>query len=314
MVTINFQKKNLWFLLVFVIFLVGSVLAWISGDPSLNGHTGDEVFIYINGNSKSLQSAVDDGDFSGSFTGGGSYSGDVFLGQLGEEVIVNVAGSVKSFQEAINDGSLCVAVSGISPANFGTSIYGHSGDEIEVITAEVKDLQTAINDGDFYGCEEINFALSGTPVVNSLGGDTNTGGSISFFTSNPERINDGFTSEWQGISGFASNSQGFGGWVWGVYEAIIMFSSAEINRVEYVRYGYGPLGATEYERVYLYYNGQWNQIYSGGFYDGPMATNTISGSWTGVTGVKVEIRGEAGTVTTVNLHSYLYEIRAWGTA
>ena len=310
---INFHGKNFWFLIFLVVFLIGSVLAWISGSSSLNGHEGGEVFIYINGNSKSLQSAVDEGDFSSSFTGGGSYSGDIFLGQSGDEVIVNVAGSVKSFQDAINDGSLCITAPGASPANFGTSIFGHSGDEVEVITVGVKDLQTAINDGDFYGCEGINHALEGASDVNSLGGDSSTGGSIAFYVANPERMNDGLTNEWQGISGYASNSQGYGGWVWGVYEAIITFSSAEINQVDYVRSGYGPGGSNEYERVYLYYNGQWNQIYSGGFYDGAMATNTITGTWMGVTGVRVEIRGEASTLTTVNLNSYLYEIRAFGT-
>ena len=102
------------------------------------GHGGDEVFIYVNGDSKSLQQAIIDGEFDSDFTGAGSYSDSFIHGHKGEEIIVNVGGAVKSFQDAISDGTLCNFEGGTN-SDFGV-ITGQkqTGDEIWIsITEEV---------------------------------------------------------------------------------------------------------------------------------------------------------------------------------
>ena len=161
------QKLTLFLLSAIIIFLAGAVyvLAWNSGNSVIHGHNGDNIFIYVNGNSKSLQTAMNDGDFSDSFTGGGLYLGSIVRGHSGEEIIVNVAGTPKSLQTAINDGSLCNALAGTSPANFGTETYGNTGDEIQITTTSIKDLQTAINDGDFYGCMPTYLLADSTGIL-----------------------------------------------------------------------------------------------------------------------------------------------------
>ncbi len=161
--------------MVFVVG-VGYVVAWNSGNPQFIGHNADNFFIYINGNSKNLQTSINNGDFDSPFTGGGSYSGNIVQGHPGGQVIVNVGGNAKSFQQAINDGSLCNAIAGTSPANFGTQTYGNTGNEIRVTIDGVnKDLQTAINNEDLSGCvfKYVEASLSrAVPETNSRGGDT----------------------------------------------------------------------------------------------------------------------------------------------
>ncbi|MDP3027630.1 MAG: hypothetical protein Q8N63_08040 [Nanoarchaeota archaeon] len=154
-INLSIQKKDLWLLAAILMFVtaVGYVMAWNSGNPQLMGHNADNVFIYLNGNSKNLQTSINNGDFNSPFTGGGSYSGNIVYGHSGENIIVNVGGNVKSFQQAINDGSLCNAITGTSPANFGANIYGNTGDEIKVTIEGIdKSLQTAINTEDLSGC------------------------------------------------------------------------------------------------------------------------------------------------------------------
>lgn len=163
------QKLNFLspLLVAIIIFLVGAtyVLAWNSGDSGLHGHSGDNVFIYVNGNSKSLQTAINDNEFSSPFTGGGSYSSIILFGQPGEELIVNVAGTQRSLQTAINDGSLCNSAPGTSPQEFGAETYGNTGDEVEIVINSVnKNLQKAINDGDFSACH-VTYIMAETTQI-----------------------------------------------------------------------------------------------------------------------------------------------------
>ena len=117
------------------------------------GHSGNEVYIYINGFSKTLQQAIDDGDFSSPFTGGGSYSGSIIHGHKGEQITVNVGGNIKNLQQVIDDTSLCNSRGEISPSIFGSDNYGNNGDEIEIyISGLDKTLQESINDGNLRGC------------------------------------------------------------------------------------------------------------------------------------------------------------------
>ncbi len=178
MIRIKLEKKDLWLLAAVMVFVagVGYVIAWNSSNPSFMGHNSDNVFIYLNGNSKNLQTAINNGEFYSPFSGGSSYSGQIVQGHPGENVIVNVNGTVKSFQQSINDGSLCNATLGKSPANFGTQTYGNTGNEIRVTIDGVnKDLQTAINNEDLSGCvfKYVDAASSRIiPEIISRGGGT----------------------------------------------------------------------------------------------------------------------------------------------
>lgn len=167
-INLQIQKKDLWLLATILMFVtaVGYVMAWNSGNPQLMGHNADNVFIYLNGNSKNLQTAINNGDFDSPFTGGSSYSGNIVYGHPGENVIVNVNGTAKNFQQAINDGSLCKAIAGTSPANFGANTYGNTGDEVKVnIEGADKILQTAINNEDLSGCVFTYLNANSTRVV-----------------------------------------------------------------------------------------------------------------------------------------------------
>lgn len=68
MVTINIQKKDLWLLAAVVVFLTGGVyvIAYGSNNPQLHGHDASEAMVNIGGVDKTLQQAINDGDFSGS--------------------------------------------------------------------------------------------------------------------------------------------------------------------------------------------------------------------------------------------------------
>lgn len=167
MVNINIQKKDPLFLVVILVFLVGIsfVIAYSYINPIPNpGHGGDNVSIFVNGVSKDLQQAIDDGDFSSLFTGGTS-SGGITKGHKGKEIIVNTGGNIKSFQEAINDGSLSSVVAGTSPSDFGSIVHGNNGDEILInINSQEKTLQQAINDGDFTQKMYISIGMSSRQV------------------------------------------------------------------------------------------------------------------------------------------------------
>jgi len=68
-ITINIKKKQLFIISLIVVFLVGVSFVfaydWSSGNPSIMGHTSNEVDVRIDGNTKSLQQAIDDGDIGG---------------------------------------------------------------------------------------------------------------------------------------------------------------------------------------------------------------------------------------------------------
>jgi hypothetical protein len=83
MVNINLEitKKHLVFLSLIVVFFIATsvVVAFNSdftgGQPSIMGHSSDEVLINIGGNEKTLQQAIDSDDFSGGLSDewGGCY-------------------------------------------------------------------------------------------------------------------------------------------------------------------------------------------------------------------------------------------------
>ncbi len=67
-INLNIQKKDLWLISAIMVFLigVGFVIAYNSGNPSVHGHDAGETMVNIGGVEKTLQQAIDDGDFSGS--------------------------------------------------------------------------------------------------------------------------------------------------------------------------------------------------------------------------------------------------------
>lgn len=161
-ISLKIQKKDLWLLSTIMMLLVGTTFIIAYSQPIPDpGHGGDNVSIYINGVSKNLQQAIDDGDFSSCPITGGTYSGAITKGHKGEEIIVNIGGNIKSFQESINDDSLTSAVAGTSPSNFGNVLHGNTGDETWInISGQEKTLQQAINNEDFGAC----LPCAGPPV------------------------------------------------------------------------------------------------------------------------------------------------------
>ncbi len=86
---LKIRKKDFWLFSSIIVFLigVGVVIAYGSGDPSLNGHDAGEIMVNIDGSSISLQEAIDSGSLinsnyqvdssiqvNGSIIGGGSIS------------------------------------------------------------------------------------------------------------------------------------------------------------------------------------------------------------------------------------------------
>ncbi len=160
-------KKKVLLMTILAIFLLMNILivavyAYINPIPN-PGHGGDNVYIYINGASKSLQQAINDEDFSSKFTGDSSYSGNIVHGHKGEEIIINVGGNIKNLQQSIDDNSLCSVRAGTSPSNFGSITHGNTGNEVLISLPAEKTLQKAINDGDFQNCEYIEVSITIDP-------------------------------------------------------------------------------------------------------------------------------------------------------
>jgi len=165
--------------------------------------------------------------------------------------------------------------------------------------------------------QDINLCLDGTPDVNNLYQDGYLSPNIVWYISNPSRINDDNIDTWQGVLAEGELWRG-SAWVKHRYEAIVTFpeNAIVVNKVEYVRDGYAATSLQGYyEKTFLYYNSQWNEIYSRGFYVGGKAVQEITsgGPWYNVTRVKVEIYGySTASGDHLYLNSRLYELRAFG--
>ena len=122
-------------------------------------------------------------------------------------------------------------------------------------------------------------------------------------------INDNNESTYHGKGGASGGSGG------GSAEDIITFSTSanSITSVSLVSESGGTQGGMASCKIYLYYGGAWNLVYT--IWDGPGAlvwatrTNTLAGSWSNVTAIKVAItvafRAGSG-------FGRFYELRAWG--
>ncbi len=66
--TINIGKREIYFLVTIAVFLISLsfivAFNWGSGEPSVMGHTSNEVGVNVSGDVKTLQQAIDDGDLS----------------------------------------------------------------------------------------------------------------------------------------------------------------------------------------------------------------------------------------------------------
>jgi len=132
-----------------VLFLFILIVSFVSAS-----HSASNVYLNLNGQNIDLQSAIDAGNFTRSYTGG-DYSGDIIFGHKASEIIINVNGTVKNLSSALSDGSFMKATSGKSPANYTgyNFIYGEYASNISVIINGVeKNLQEAVNQSNFYVC------------------------------------------------------------------------------------------------------------------------------------------------------------------
>lgn len=157
---------------------------------------------------------------------------------------------------------------------------------------------------------DINLASvsnGGIPGFNVLGG------SHMGFSSNAVNIND--DSEATRVGMTASG----GGWLSrsGSYGAIVNFPVTDINKVEYAIISgvAGGTGSSLSETISLWYGGQWNVINNAGGWYGTLITKTTTGSWTGVSAVKLVASASTGGNKINNPHTlyhYTYELRAFG--
>ena len=141
----------------------------------------------------------------------------------------------------------------------------------------------------FVSGADVNLALDGTAEVNNLYQWGYPSPNIVWHRSNPLRINDNDLNTWQGVLAedellFATaQCDGDRACVKLIYEAIVTFPETVdvINKVEYVREGFMRNLRGYYEKTFLYYNDQWNEIYSRGLYDGSKAVQEITsgGPW-----------------------------------
>lgn len=142
------KKKGKTFFKIFTIELV-LIIILTSSLIKAQSHDSNEVYIKSNNQDKTLQKAIDDGDFLVCGTSSGNYLGN-FIGHTGENVIVNIGGKITNLQQAINSGEIKNVTKGTSPANFGQITFGHDSKEVLIkINGVEKTLQDAINNGDF---------------------------------------------------------------------------------------------------------------------------------------------------------------------
>ena len=107
-------------------------------------------YIRINGNDKSLQQAIKDGDLK-SITSGGSYSGTILFGQKGEEILGKVNNVENNLQYFINNGGLCSSTGSYGSYSTPVPDPGHYGTKVNIINVSgvEKSLQSAIDDQEF---------------------------------------------------------------------------------------------------------------------------------------------------------------------
>ena len=108
------------------------------------GHGGDKIYIYINGDDKTLQQAINDGDFSVDFTGtdAGFKITSFINGHNSSDIFVNASGTIKTLQQTIDDKSICNVVAENTLTYIKT---GHPAEKIVVtINSQEKTLQQLI--------------------------------------------------------------------------------------------------------------------------------------------------------------------------
>jgi len=164
MVTINIQKKDLFLLSAIVVFLigVGFVVAYGSGDPSLNGHDAGEIMVNIDGSSISLQEAINSGKFglevydSGWFavTGDVTYTKNHGFGE--EPFMVELW-----FSESI-DGSSGVILRSSTDYDYAPHVWANS--MLSIIDVNSVDIKIR-SSGPYLAMYEDSAGVSKTPNV-----------------------------------------------------------------------------------------------------------------------------------------------------
>ena len=156
--------------------------------------------------------------------------------------------------------------------------------------------------------EDLNYCLGGTPVFNAI--DMEESGTWYGTAAN---INDDSTDSYIG-------GEAYGEWIGGVtYEAIVTFpqTALEINKVEYINYGWRYLSGGDYHHITtsLHYGGEWHEIDTRtADMEKTLITITNGAPWYDVTKVKVEVflADYAGVPYMWSVVSRLYELRAIG--
>ncbi|GEM_PF-4813430 len=134
---ISFSNRALYTLIAAALIIVAGigVYAYNSAynNPAVFGHSADELEVSIGGAAKTLQQAIDDGDFAG--TGGGSSAGtsDSSWVKSGNNVILNESGNIGIGTSSPSDFAKIHVDESSDKANFGMFIdnsYSSGGFEV----------------------------------------------------------------------------------------------------------------------------------------------------------------------------------------
>lgn len=113
-IKINLSNKVIYTLIVIgILMIVGTgVYALASGVDVTDGyHESDQISVDVSGNEKTLQEAIDNGDFGGEWSVSGSNiyynGGNVGIGISSPSATLDVIGGIKTSSSAVTYGSAC---------------------------------------------------------------------------------------------------------------------------------------------------------------------------------------------------------------
>ena len=111
-------------IIILILVLATAVYAYTQLTPN-PGHTAEEIYIYIEGVSMTLQEAINIGLFDCDVNIGIS-SVNLTLGHNVGKITANIGGNIKDFQQALSDKSLFLVSPGTSSTSVAGITSGHS--------------------------------------------------------------------------------------------------------------------------------------------------------------------------------------------
>src|SRR3989344_2637920 len=169
---INLLKKN--FLIIFIIVLILSISVYSYTLPLPDpGHSADQIWVAVNGQEKTLQQAIDNGNLKQPITIKSALPYkqkpvNIFHG--GDEVIISVNGLEKTLQEAIDDGDFIkeIITKSTLPYRKIIKFSGWANNVLVAVNGQEKTLQQAIDDNLFFALtKKLTLDKANSDLLNS---------------------------------------------------------------------------------------------------------------------------------------------------